>query len=247
MTKYYVYPYRYECDNAIMLKNRLKGQRIKLVDSNYEQNQGDVIINWGNSKCPYSGPAVINQPFAVYKAVNKSITFDMLRNDGLRTVHITRDKKVALEWYGKGESVVGRKTLKGNNGDGIFFLEDNLDAEAKLYTKYFGNMEEYRVNVYRDKLISIRAKKQTKGLPEHKIKSGLNGYTFVPVQLSQYDIDSLLLLARSAIEILGLDFGGIDLLRNSHGDSFILEVNTAPELQGAAMDTLANYIKQDYS
>ena len=50
MTKYYVYPYRYECDNAIMLKNRLKGQRIKLVDSNYEQKPGDVIINWGNSK-----------------------------------------------------------------------------------------------------------------------------------------------------------------------------------------------------
>lgn len=247
MTKYYVYPYRYECDNAIMLKNRLKGQRIKLVDSNYKQKPGDVIINWGNSKCPYSGPAVINEPFAVYKAVNKSITFDLLRNHHINTPKLTRDKKIALEWIEQGASVVGRKQLKGNNGDGIFFLEEHPDEEAKLYTMYMHDMEEYRVNVYRGKLISIRAKKQTKGLPENKIKSGINGYTFVPVNLPEPLIRGFINTVDVSLMILGLDFGGVDLLYQENFGSCVLEINTAPELQGAAMDTLANYIKQDYS
>lgn len=248
-TKYFVYPYRYECDNAIMLKNRLGGMRIKLQGSVYKHDPDrHIIVNWGNSKCPYSGLNVVNQPFNVSLAVNKSTSFDIFRNAGVPTLEITRHKPLADQWVKDGHSVIGRTQLKGNNGAGIFFLEENPDKEAKLYTKYIPDCIEYRVNVYREELISIRSKQKGPGKPENKIKSGLNGYFFTNADDEPKErLDFLFNTAKLAVKALGLDFGGVDILFNPKTfEIFVLEVNTAPELRGDAVTKLATCIKRDF-
>ena len=88
--KYFIYPYKYDCDNAITLENLLGGKRIKLENSSYEQKPDHVIINWGNSKCPYT-ENVVNHPRNVGWAVNKLLCFDILRNNNIQTVPITRN------------------------------------------------------------------------------------------------------------------------------------------------------------
>lgn len=243
MTNYYIYPFKYDCDNALMLKRRLSAQRIKLVDSKYKYKEGDVVVNWGNSKCP-NFPIVVNNPRAVGFAVDKLVAFDLLRNAHLRTVPITRSRAVAKRWLEQGAKVLGRSLIKGNNGAGITFFNGENCQDAKFYSQFIKGIEEYRVNVYRDKLLSIRVKRRNPNLPleEFPIKSGLNGYFFKePVGIHGIAVD----LARDAISELGLDFGGVDVIVEQHNE-YILEVNTAPELQGAAMDRLAEYIKKDY-
>lgn len=252
MTKFFVYSFKYDCDNAIMLKNALGGKRIKLEGSTYTQKADHVIINWGSSKCPYDGTGakVINKPVNVSMAVNKSLCFDMLRNEGIPTPKITRSKKIADLWVKLGHSVVGRETLTGNNGQGIFFLENEPEKEGKLYSQYIDGGIEYRVNVYKDKLISIREKKRDKNVPESKIKSGLNGYFFVDTSndMSDWVKNRLTALGRRSLKALGLDFGGLDVIYLPKTDElFVLEVNSAPELRGDAVTRLAYYIKEDYN
>jgi len=246
VTKYYVYSFRYDCDNAIMLRNRLKGQRIKLVDSSYQEKPGDVVINWGNSKCPYVNK-VVNHPIGVGFAVNKSITFDLLRNAGIKTPEITRSPKVVARWLTDGHRVLGRTILTGNNGAGIVWCEkDKPIPEAKLYVKYIPNTTEFRVNVYRGKEISVRAKERDGAVEANPIRSGNNGYFFKDAVMAPALRESLLSVADAATRCLGLDFSGVDVLVDQAGNITVLEVNTAPELRGDAMTRLSTYIQADY-
>ena len=243
MTSFYIYPFRYECDNAIMLRNRLKGQRIKLQDSQYKYKKGDVIVNWGNSKCP-SYPTIVNHPRSVGFAVDKLVAFDILRNSHLPTVSITRNRAVAQMWLEQNFLVLGRSKIKGNNGQGIEFFDGKNCPNAKFYTKYLQDCNEYRVNVYKNEIISVRVKERDPKLPkeDNPIRSGNNGYFFKPAKTVQ---EPVVEVAKEAIAALGLDFGGVDVLETIN-NVYILEINTAPELQGPAMDKLAEFIKKDY-
>lgn len=246
--KFFVYPYRYECDNAIMLKNRLGGMRIKLEDSSYQMKDDHVIVNWGNSKCPYSGSRVINQPAAVEQAVHKLRAFDLLRSNYIPTVPTTTRKEIADIWLQRGDKVIGRQLLKSNNGKGIVWYDGNNGEGIKFYSRFIPSTGEFRVNVYRGRLISSRIKAKLPNMPDNDIKSGLNGYVFrpLPPQLEAQVGEQIGMLASQAILALDLDFGGVDILYSPTYGPLVIEVNTAPELQGAAMDRLANYIKQDY-
>lgn len=246
MTKFFVYPYHYSCDNAIMLKDALGGQRIKLQNSNYQHKKDHVIVNWGHSKCPYK-ERVINHPHAVALAVDKGISFEIMRCEGIPCVPYTTSKEVAKRWVGDKKLVVGRSELKGNNGSGIFFLNE-VDKDAKLFTQFIPNKEEFRVNVYRGKPITIRRKILKKGHQPNKVRSGPNGYYFELCQdISGEQRKALNELANKVVKAHSLDFGGVDIIISEDNKMYVLEVNTAPELQGFAINRLAEYIKQDYA
>lgn len=252
MTAFYVYPWKWDCDNAHMLRTALGGQLIKLVDSKYKHAPGRVIVNWGNSKCPYT-ERVINPPWAIKQAVNKNISFDLLRNAGVPTISITRNPEVAQRWINNGNAVVGRSRLTGNNGAGITIYKpgDKVRSDEKLYTRY-ENGTEYRVNVYVDKQgnyqeISIRTKHKD-GIENDPfpIRSGANDYFFRPANhIADHARVELLNIAGNATKALDLSFSGVDIISNDRG-LFVIEVNTAPELRGNAVNRLATLIKNDY-
>ena len=79
--------------------------------------------------------------------------------------------------------------------------------------------------------------------PNTGIRNHSNGYIYARVNV---DVPPLLLSSSlSAVNLLGLDFGAVDVgYRERDGKVFVFEVNTAPGLVGTTLDKYANAFKE---
>lgn len=238
-----IYPYKMASASAKALAEALGIKRIKHEGKPLVVRGG--IINWGASapqrKLAHDG--VLNEFDRVAVAANKLQTFQAL--DG----HVpipdwTEDAQEASTWIVEGSTVVCRTILNGNSGQGIVLCppEDGVLVPAPLYTKYIKKKEEYRVHVFQGKAIMLQRKARKKDVPDDKvnwqIRNHGNGFIFAhkDVVVPPDGIAS----AIRAVECLGLDFGAVDLMANGLGQCFVLEVNTAPGLEG---ETLTRYVE----
>jgi len=122
-----------------------------------------------------------------------------------------------------------------------------LDFGAPLYTKYLGRRKEYRVHVWGGAVI----KTQRKALPINRdqsqdnwqVRTHPNGWIYI----RQDDEEQLSAVAIQAVAALGLDFGAVDICTKGRGDSrqvYVLEVNTAPGLEGQTLTAYTNAIRR---
>lgn len=202
---------------------------------------GDVVINWGSSTGlgfePKPGVTVINKPSAVLLASNKLKAFSKFDDYAIDTPQWTTDKQEAIDW--KAKVVFARTKLTGHSGEGIIIVnEDDEMPDAPLYTRYIFKEREYRVHVVGNKVIDTQRKIRdpSKDVVSWKVRSHDNGFIFARAGINQSDVrDSL---AIKAVNALDLDFGAVDLIVDKNGIYYVLEVNTAPGLEG---QTLTNY------
>jgi glutathione synthase/RimK-type ligase-like ATP-grasp enzyme len=207
------------------------------------------IINWGGSALSLTGPVkrVVNPPEVVKVAGNKLMTFQALENkDGIRIPLFTRDHNVAVGWIRDGISIVCRTKLTGHSGVGIVLANVEADlVAAPLYVQYIKKQDEYRVHVAFGEVIDIQQKKKRR-VSEDENLSGTNyqvrnhstGWVYCreDINLPTGASD----MAIQAVAALGLDFGACDLIYNAKRDMvYVLEVNTAPGLEGATVDKYA--------
>ena len=207
------------------------------------------VLNWGNSSAPVgTGPfASVSNSFAsVALASNKLATFRALENkDGIRIPAFTTDPAVANTWRVDNQSVVCRTKLSGHSGDGII-LSSGVDVElprAPLYVQYIKKQKEFRVHVVYGEVIDVQEKRKRSDLPEgfetnYQVRNHQTGWVYcrenieVPVDLRA--------MAIRAVQELGLDFGAVDLIYNEkRNESYCLEVNTAPGLEGTTVNKYA--------
>jgi D-alanine-D-alanine ligase-like ATP-grasp enzyme len=98
-------------------------------------------------------------------------------------------------------------------------------------------------------LIAWQEKKRKLGVPDDEvnwqIRNNANGFVYVreDVNPDQRAID----LAIAAVKVLGLDMGAVDLIFNEKQDKwFLLEVNTAPGLEGTTPHDYATAIRKEF-
>jgi ribosomal protein S6-L-glutamate ligase RimK-like protein len=102
-------------------------------------------------------------------------------------------------------------------------------------TKYVPNQKEFRIWAYRRQMIG--AYEKTLARPSEFLASRRyganfdNGYAFTFVPSDQV-APAARELATAAVNALGLDFGAVDMLLGRDGHYYILEVNTAPGVEG---------------
>lgn len=214
--------------------------------------KGHTIINWGigdDTKFPdfefdYN---LLNCPDAVVRAVNKRTAFNIWAGHHVSTVPWTANKAVAQEWLDAGNTVVARKLLTGHEGNGIVIIEKGQPiCDAPLYSKYIFKTREFRVHATREKAFATHMKikdpKQVGPPKSWKVRSYANGFIFqrnnVPASAAR---DAL---AVQAVSILGLDFGAVDITEDKHGKFYVLEVNTAPGIEGQTTPAYAGAIKE---
>jgi carbamoylphosphate synthase large subunit len=250
--KFIIYPYKMASNSARELAKALNTKRV-LPDGNYFPKRSHVIINWGNHKWPNwftdeDGQAVhsmLNECDAVDVARNKLLTFLSLKDEGVSIPQFTTERSVANDWLRNAGPVLERHSLTGSRGSGIVYRESGTVNEAPLYVRYVPKKAEYRVHVFKEEVIDVQQKRKSKsyeGTVDTKIRNHGNGWVFCRDNVSPNP--AVTSSAVAAIKALGLDFGAADVIWNEKQQkAYVLEVNTAPGLEGTTLEKYVNAFK----
>lgn len=171
-------------------------------------------------------------------AVNKLQQYQFFKEKGLSALEFTTDRVQAGEWL-KDSVVFGRLLLNASCGDGIVVMNPGEETQiCPVYTKYKKKKREFRVHVFQNKVLAIVEKKRRKewdGQSDSKIRNLANGYVFCQdIALEPAFAERIRELARKASEVCSSDFKGVDLAYNEkHDDLFVIEVNSAPGIEGS--------------
>lgn len=172
--------------------------------------------------------------------VNKLDQYKYFKHHGISALEFTTDKAQAKAWLAQGVTVFGRQTLVGSEGKGIVVFEPGQVLSAcPVYTQYKKKKREFRVHVFKDKVVKIVEKKKKHDAPENAnplIRNTANGWVFCQeVQLTAPLKKRLEELALKASKICNKsDFRGVDIGYNQYNDDvFVIEVNSAPGIEGS--------------
>ena len=217
-----------------------KALRVNPTSRTFRPKITDKYIYWGGSA--FIG-GNIEAFYNSYRTVasNKLNTFKALTQAGLSTVPWTEEREIANEWLTEGKTVVARATLVGHSGAGITIHTTPTDLPTvSLYTKYVKKTYECRIHIFKGRMIDAQIKRKVRDVEENNplIRNIHTGWVYCR---DNYIPDpTSIQLAIDAVRVVGLDFGAVDLIYNQHYNQFyILEVNTAPGLEGT---TLINYV-----
>ena len=236
----FVLPYKQYSNSAKALATVLNCKR---VDGSKIFKPTDAIINWGSSDVPMirGNPRVINSARAVAAASNKLRTFEILNAAGVATLEGTTSEHHARVWVEDGLTVYCRTIVTGHSGAGIVVASTQDDVvPAPLYTKAILKAHEYRVHVFNGRVIDLKKKRRRNDTESSDyIKNHGHGWVFcrdgVQATVDVYK-ESI-----KAVAALGLTFGAVDVLYKEKDNVVaVLEVNTAPGLEG---HTLTSYKK----
>ena len=115
-----------------------------------------------------------------------------------------------------------------------------------VYTKYKPKKREFRVHIFKDKVVTIVEKRRKKDWAgdksDAKIRNLANGYVFCQdVQLTDQLRQRIEEVSLAASKVCSSDFRGVDVGYNEkHDDVFIIEVNSAPGMEGS---TIKDYVE----
>lgn len=210
----------------------------------------DRIINWGHTHVILPRNILremnpmFNTPYAVAATVDKLSFFNLCAGQHI-TPEYTTIPDVARAWCASGDKVVCRTKLRASAGHGIVIARRPEEVvDARLYTKYTPKRDEYRVHIFNREVIDIAAKRGKEGVNKNwEIRTHDNGFIYarknlnVPAQVIEQ--------AMRAMFCTELDFGGVDVIWNADQQlAYVLEINTAPGLEGETVEHYAKAIKE---
>lgn len=255
--RYRVLPYRQGSKSAKALSEALGGKVLKLQNSKFNPHPEDVVINWGaTAPGPMEGLTLLEQWKNFYgrvrRASNKLLFLQLMREEGL-------DDIIPAFWTSPDDipdeafPVVCRTQLAGHSGAGIVISNNRSSlVPAPLYTQYIKKQAEYRIHVgMRDGVpvvIAQQRKARKLDVPDHavnwQVRNLAGGFVYVrqDVNAGPTVTDA----AKVAIAASGLDFGAVDVIWNeSQERAYVLEINTAPGLEGQTIGDYARFFKGD--
>lgn len=184
------------------------------------------------------------------QGMDKIAQYRFFEQQGLSALEYTTDHLVADQWLRDGFVVVGRRLIQASCGKGIIVfnpdmeIQDESNIRCPVYTKYKKKKREFRVHVYKDKVVAIvekKARSDWTGVRDTHIRNLANGYVFcqnpdnLPAGIEEFAI--------AAGKVVGSHFKGVDIGYNEkNNDLFIIEVNSAPGMQNSNVEAYANAI-----
>lgn len=249
MPKIILYGYKRNSKSLRLLEKELilKGYRAirRSKHTTRVPKSNDTVLVWGANYNPeWKTGTYINTPQKVSLATNKLYAFNLLHEKNISIPEYTTDLETAKLWI-KDCWIVCRTLLRASGGRGIVLAKTQEElVKAPLYVKYKRKDKEYRVHIFKGKVIDAAEKKrrQLENRPENYnpyIRNYEYGWVYCRDNVNL--TEDTLQLAKDTISALDLDFGAVDIIYNSkYNKAYVLEVNTAPGLQGK---TLTNYVK----
>lgn len=252
-------------EGANELKDRLEELGItctKVRDGDRVLTKRNVLsIKWGSFTRKVGlpqGSRVLNDS-AGRQVLNKLDCFRALEAAGVPIPDYTADQAIARGWFTNGERVYERHTLSGSGGDGIRVVRNDMPegsntlSAAPLYTKgLLGKRREYRIHVFNVNGIQrlfVQQKLRRAGFTENSSYNNLvrnleAGWVFAHNDIQPprtVTVDA----AVAAVTATLLSFGAVDVIEMDAvaGGSVVLEINSAPGLQGATAGFYAQAIE----
>ncbi len=142
--------------------------------------------------------------------------------------------------------ILCRTLTRASGGRGITLARRLSElVEAPLYTEYVKKADEYRVHIFGGEVIDIQQKRKRREIPNeqinYQIRNHASGWVYCRDGINCPD--SVIAASHSALGVLGLDFGAVDVGFNRHKEEpCVYEVNTAPGLEGATLNSYAEAI-----
>lgn len=245
----YVYPYNGFSKSARGLAREVNGSVIRREGSRFRPHPLKTIINWGCAAMPeeyLNTCRVLNHPACVKVAANKLKTLVALSEWDVRVPEYTTLTDIAMDWVHDGDIVFCRTVLNGRGGEGIV-IADRVDevVPAPLYTKYVKKKSEFRVHVSGMDVMMVQQKVKRADLPPEDmnwmIRNHENGYIYQQNGINPNP--DIINQSLRAVAALSLDFGAVDVIWNDKkGEATVLEVNTAPGLEGETLKTYGLYL-----
>lgn len=230
---------------------------IKLGSRRINRPYKGTVINWGSIDFPdrFRGATVINTPEAIAEVSNKLSFFKKITpkySKSSITPEWTEDKDVAKKWIADGYRCAARTVLSGSSGIGIHIADSNRTlTNAPLYVKYIPKDSEWRVHVFRKEtgleIIDIQQKARRRDVPDEEVnwevRNHENGFIYkrhniiIPEKVKE--------VALKCMSQLSLHFGAVDVIWSEKKKrAYVLEVNTAPGLEGKTVENYAKAFKE---
>lgn len=238
-----ILPYKGFSESAKALVQALRNKAILKSQTTPVKGRKKVLLNWGHSapRFALTGVTVLNQPQAVANASNKLTALQMMKEAEVNVPDFTTNRTDAETWIDEERIVLCRTLLRANSGRGIVIAKevDQLVA-APLYVKYIRKEKEYRLHVFNGVVIDVTEKRRRGGFEDNPaynkyIRSYEQGWI-----MAREDVvvtEATKAEAVKAIRALGLDFGAVDIVMDKKNRPYVLEVNTAPGIQGTTLET----------
>lgn len=246
-TRFRILPYNQGSASARALADALGGRVLRLAGSTFVPRRDDVIINWGNTD--QFTRATLNN-VDLRSATNKRNFFNTMRDAGHQEIiprFWTNREDIPDEAF----PIVCRTELAGHSGAGIVLADDRAAlVSAPLYVEYVKKQEEYRIHVGRINqesiIISAQRKARRADTPDDQvnwqIRNHANGFVYIRNGINPPA--SVIDVARRALEASGLDFGAVDVIFNARQErAYVLEINTAPGLEGQTIEDYATFFR----
>ncbi len=195
------------------------------------------------------------------KTLDKKRAFEYLNGPGLDKIRQfelfsanevncptwTTRKEVAQTWEG---DICARTLINSSQGKGLVICTAENLPDAPLYTAYVKKRYEFRTQVFGGKPLrtTVKLKRKDTERESTKVRNLSNGYVFanVPDYVDDDVIEQVEALAVKAVKALGYKYGAVDIIFNEkQGQAYVLEVNSAPALEGSSLEVYSNAIVEE--
>lgn len=252
----YIKPPSRASKSAKDLAEALGVKRIKRVGSKVKGSPEDILVNWGNPNYEESLEnygKVLNSPENVKEAISKLTCLQILEDNGVMVPSFTDSFNAAVRRNSMGIELVARTVLNGSGGAGIEVVppNSNMDhlSECPLFVDYIKKKYEYRVHVFNGEVL-VNKKVRVLDVPDEKVNWKIRNLEGGFIYSRHFDTpvpNKVVRNAKIAVNSLGLTFGAVDVIYNErHDRAYVLEVNTAPGIQGEVLDWYADNIRKYY-
>lgn len=248
--RYRVLPYKQGSKSAKALATALGGRVLRLEGSTFRPRAGDLIINWGRpeNELDLIYPCAVANGCEVRRGSNKLLFFRTMRDAGFADI-IPPFWENINEIPNDSYPVVVRTVLAGHSGDGIVIANNAAElVPASLYVQYMKKKEEFRVHVGAGTQapITIAVQRKARRLdhenPNWQVRNHANGFIYAREGFTTPQ--AVLDVAHAALLASGLDFGAVDVIWNAAEEkAYVLEINTAPGLEGQTVTDYARFFK----
>lgn len=214
------------------------------VKTNLADFRDSIIIRWGNRiEVDLTGSITYNKASAIALATDKKESRRVLAEAGVSVPRALLPESENINYpviarprvHAKGRNFV----LLNNRGDFYaHWIRNNADW---YYSEFVDKVSEFRVHCAHGRILNY-LEKPNPGNDQIAWNRAVNGEAFTNVKWSDYN-SAVALECLKAVQALGLDFGGVDVILDKDNKPYILEVNTSPTLNSSeySMTRYAKY------